>query len=98
MFYDLLIVYIITFNLVDICATLWFINNNFAIEANPLMFEALENGALFFIFAKLFLVIGGCYILWNNRDKKLARCSILIAFVVYSTLMIYFWINLALMT
>jgi hypothetical protein len=98
MLYELLIAYIIFFNLIDIYATLWFINNNLAIEANPLMFEALENGAVFFVFIKLFLVIGGCYILGKNKSKKIARFSILVAFMVYFTLMIYFLFNLPLTT
>tara|TARA_R110000824_G_scaffold5923_11_gene27147 strand:- start:4492 stop:4788 length:297 start_codon:yes stop_codon:yes gene_type:complete len=93
MLYDVLIAYIISFNLVDIYATLWFINNNLAIEANPLMQEALSIGAVFFIFVKLFLVIGGCYILKKNIDKKIARYSIWIAFFIYSSLMLYFWFN-----
>jgi len=97
MFYNILIAYIITFNLIDIYATLWFINNSLAIEANPLMFQALEYGAGFFVCAKLILVIGGCYILGKNKDKKIARHSILAAFVVYLVLMLYFWFNLVLM-
>jgi len=93
MLYDVLIAYIVFFNIVDIYATLWFINNELATEANPLMSEALNIGITFFIFAKLFLVIGGCYILRKNIDKKIARYSIWTAFVLYSSLMLYFWIN-----
>ena len=98
MLYNVLIAFIIFFNLVDIYATLWFINNNIAVEANPLMFQALEHGAGFFVCAKLILVTGGCYILGKNKDKVIARCSILLAFVVYLLLMLYFWLNLVAMT
>ena len=98
MLYDILIAYIITFNVVDIYATLWFINNKFAIEANPLMNEALDTGVVFFVFVKLFLVIGGCYILKKNKDNNIAKCSIIIAFIVYFILMWYFWFNLVLVT
>jgi len=98
MLYDVLIAYIIFFNLIDVYTTLWFINNDLAVEANPIMHEALENGQSFFIFIKLFLVIAGCYILGRNKDRKIARCSILLAFVVYLLLMLYFWLNLASMT
>ena len=98
MLYDVLIAYIITFNLVDIYTTLWLINNQLAIEVNPLMVQALEYGYIFFIFTKLILVLGGCYILRKNKDKTIAKCSILIAFVVYFILMLYFWINLTVMT
>ena len=98
MLYDVLIAYIVTFNIIDIYATLWFINNKLAIEANPLMCEALDIGVVFFIFAKLFLVIGGCYILKKNQDKKIAKRSILVAFVVYFALMMYFLINTVIVT
>jgi len=98
MLYDILIAYIVTFNIVDIYATLWFIDNKLAVEANPLMCEALETGVIFFICIKLFLVTAGCYILRKNKDKKIARYSILVAFMVYFTLMLYFLINTVLMT
>jgi len=96
MLYDVLIVYIITFNLVDICLTLWLVENQIASEANPLMLQAIEYGYIFFVCAKLTLVLGGCYILKKYKDRKIARYSILTAFVVYFVLMLYFWINLAL--
>ena len=98
MLYDVLIVFIITFNLVDIFVTLWLISNQFAVEVNPLMSQALEYGYTFFIFTKLILVLGGCYILRKNKDKTIARYSILTAFVVYFILMLYFWINIVLIT
>jgi len=98
MLYDVLIAYIITFNLADICITLWLIHNQFAIEINPLMLQALEYGYVSFIFIKLILVLGGCYILRKNQDKVIAKCSILAAFVVYFILMIYFCINIVLIT
>ena len=96
MLYDILIAYIITFNLVDIYITLWLISNHMAIEVNPLMLQALDYGYTFFVFTKLILVLGGCYILSRNKDKKIARYSILLAFVVYFILMLYFCANIAL--
>ena len=98
MLYDVLIAYIVSFNLVDIYATLWFIDKELATEANPLMSEALNIGITFFIFAKLFLVVGGCYILRKNIDKKIARYSIWAAFFLYCSLMLYFWINTCFIT
>ena len=71
MLYDVLIVHIIVFNLIDICVTLWLVSNQIAIEANPLMAQAIE---------------------------KIAKYSILSAFVVYLILMLYFWINIVLIT
>jgi len=98
MLYDVLIVYIIVFNLIDICVTLWLVSNQIAIEANPLMAQAMEYGYSFFILIKLILVFGGCYILKKNKDKKIAKYSILAAFAVYLILMLYFWINIVLIT
>ena len=98
MLYDILIAYIITFNLADTCITLWLIHNQLAIEVNPLMLQALEYGYIFFIFTKLILVLGGCYILRKNKDKAIAKYSILVAFMVYFILMLYFWINIVLIT
>lgn len=94
MLYDVLIAYIICFNLIDICVTLWLVYNQLAIEANPLMAQALEYGYSFFVFVKLILVFGGCYILKKNKDKLIAKYSILTAFMVYLILMLYFWINI----
>ena len=98
MLYDILIAYIISFNLIDIYATLWLINNNLAVEANPIMYEALENGQAFFIFVKLFLVLAGCYILRKNIDKYIAKVSVWLAFFIYLSLMLYFWFNTCFIT
>ena len=97
MLYDLLIAYIIAFNLIDIYATLWFINNESAIEINPLMVQALEYGVSFFIFCKLTLVLGGCYNLQRNKHRKTAKYSIWGAFMVYFILMLYFLFNTLIM-
>ena len=98
MLYDVLIICIIFFNVIDTGVTLWLINNQFATEANPLMLEALEYSPSFFIFVKLFLVLGGCYILWKNKDRYISKCSIMTAFMVYFVLMLYFCINIATIT
>ena len=98
MLYDTLIAYIIAFNVIDVYATLWFINNKFAIEINPLMAQALEYGVGFFIFTKLILVLGGCYILQKNKHKKIAQRSIWVAFITYLMLMLYFLINIIIIT
>ena len=59
MLYEVLIILIIIFNIVDLCATLWLLENGLAVEANPFMQETLELGVDFFIAIKLFLVFGG---------------------------------------
>jgi len=98
MLYDILIACIVTFNLIDICATLWLISNHVAVEVNPLMVQALEYGYVFFVLTKLILVFGGCYILQKNKDKAIAKYSIVTAFVIYFILMLYFWINIVVLT
>ena len=98
MLYDVLIAYNITFNLADICITLWLIHNQLAIEINPLMIQALEYGYGFFICSKLILVLGGCYILRKNKDKEIAIYSFLFDFEVYFVLMLYFYINIVSIT
>lgn len=93
MLYEVLIVLIIIFNLIDLSATLWLIENGLAIEANPFMKETMDMGTEFFIFIKLFLVIGGLYILKKNKNRKAAKVAIWSAFVTYFLLMIYFLLN-----
>ena len=93
MLYDLLIIFIIIFNVVDLCATLWLLENGLAIEINPFMAQTLDFGVEFFIAIKLFLVLGGVYILRKNKDKKAAKIAIWSAFITYLILMFYFLFN-----
>ena len=93
MLYELLIIFIIIFNVVDLCATLWLLENELAIEINPFMAQTLDFGVEFFIAIKLFLVLGGAYILRKNKDKKAAKVAIWCAFITYFILMLYFLFN-----
>ena len=72
MLYEALIILIVVFNLIDLVATLWLIENGLAVEANPFMKEAMDMGVEIFIFVKLFFVLGGLYILRRNKDRKAA--------------------------
>ena len=89
----MLIILIIVFNLIDLGATLWLIENSLAIEANPFMQETLNIGTEFFIAVKLFLVLGGVYILRKNKNRKAAKIAIWTAFISYFLLMLYFLFN-----
>jgi len=93
MLYEVLIVLIVVFNLIDLASTLWLIENGLATEANPFMKETMDMGVEIFIFVKLFFVFGGVYILKKNKDRKAAKVAIWCAFVTYSLLMIYFLLN-----
>ena len=93
MLYEALIILIVVFNLIDLVATLWLIENGLAVEANPFMKEAMDMGVDIFIFVKLFFVLGGLYILRRNKDRKAAKVAIWSAFVTYFLLMIYFLLN-----
>jgi len=93
MLYEILIILIIIFNLIDLASTLWLIENGLAVEANPFMKETMDMGIGFFIFIKLFLVLGGLYILKKNKNRKAAKIGIWAAFVTYFVLMLYFLFN-----
>jgi predicted transporter len=94
MLYEILILLILIFNLIDLSATLWLLENGLAIEANPFMQETLNLGTGFFIIIKLFLVFGGVYILRKNKNRKAAKAAIWAAFITYSILMLYFLFNI----
>jgi|TARA_Y100000310_G_scaffold343558_1_gene451798 hypothetical protein len=93
MLYELLLILIIVFNIIDLCATLWLLENGLAVEINPFMQHTLDLGIVFFIAIKLFLVLGGVYILRKNKNKKAAKVAIWSAFTVYLILMFYFLFN-----
>jgi len=93
MLYEVLILLIVVFNLIDLGATLWLIEEGLAVEANPFMKETMDMGVEIFIFVKLFFVFGGLYILRKNKDRKAARIAIWSAFITYFSLMLYFLFN-----
>ena len=93
MLYELLLILIVVFNVIDLCATLWLLETGLAVEINPFMQHTLDLGILFFVGIKLFLVLGGVYILRKNKNKKAAKVAIWSAFIVYFILMLYFLFN-----
>lgn len=73
-------------NLLDAGATLHWIHCGIATEANPIMNQALLNGAQTFLIAKILAVILAAIILWNYRTHMLSRIGIEFTSVVYAAL------------
>lgn len=80
---------IFALNVVDAVATLYWVVNGLAREANPLMRELLGIHPLLFVFAKLSLVGLGVWVLWRHRHRPLAVVAIALLFLVYYGLTIY---------
>ena len=86
------LVYILAiFILIDLTATLFWINNDLATEANPLMAFFLEISPLLFVIAKLGLSAVGIWILYYFRKTfKDAIFRILLALnLVYIAVFVY---------
>jgi len=77
--------------LVDMTATLFWISNNLATEANPLMDFFLQFSPLLFVLAKLGLSGVGIYILYyfRKRFKNRVFRILLVLNIVYFTVFIY---------
>lgn len=75
-------------NVLDAYFTWMWISQGMATEANPLMASALEWGAGWFVFIKLFLVSGGCYILWRRAGENAPR-YVFPLFALYAGIVLY---------
>jgi len=84
---------VLLLNILDASATIWFVEQSVAVEANPLMKYFLDMGIFPFLAAKLLVVIVSLRILWVYRDRKIALfgaglCAmaylLLASYVVYS--------------
>ena len=64
---------ILVMNLLDAVFTLIWVEGGIAEELNPIMVEALSLGPAMFMFLKLTLVSLAVWLLWNRRQKKVAR-------------------------
>ncbi|MCA9602508.1 MAG: DUF5658 family protein [Polyangiales bacterium] len=67
-----LLVGTLLFNLLDLVLTLVVVLTGLAIEANPVMAEALDAGPLPFSLVKLALVSMGVWIIWRYRHRPAA--------------------------
>ena len=81
----------LVFNVVDATATMWVVSKGLAEEANPLLDWALQKHPLWFIGVKTSMVSAGTYILWRWRTYYLALCGAYSLFVIYWSLLLWFW-------
>ena len=84
----IILVVLMILNIVEALATAFWIDNNLASEANPLMETWLNFSHTFFITMKIFLVTACSYLLWILRHRKLTY------FLIAPVLVIYLWVFL----
>ncbi len=80
---------IVIFNLCDAIFTLWWVQAGVAEEANALMRQLVNEGALLFVLAKIALVSLGALFLWRRRTHGLAVVAIFMSFLVYYLVLLY---------
>ena len=80
---------IVILNLLDASFTLVWTLSGLAIEANPLMDQALAHGPMRFMTVKLALVSLGLLLLWRLRVRKLAQVAIVGGALAYVVLLTY---------
>lgn len=85
----LLVAVILILNLADASFTLLWISSGMAVEANPLMLEALGYSPVVFMIAKLALVSLGMLLLLRLRSRPLAQLGIVGSGFVYASLLVY---------
>jgi len=75
---------VVLLNLMDALYTLAWVHWGWATEANPVMAGAMDIGPAVFIISKIALVSLSVWTLWNNRDRLLARLSVIPLAVLYA--------------
>ena len=84
-----LVITITLLNLVDAVLTMFWVANQQATEANPLMAEVLRRHPALFVLTKSALVGLGTYLLWRLRRYGLAVVGLFIAFMTYYYVLIF---------
>ncbi len=79
----------IIFNIIDAAFTIYWVANNKATEANPMMETLLSSSPLALMIGKIVLVSLGCFLLWRLKENALAVVAIFIAFFAYYGITIY---------
>jgi hypothetical protein len=74
---------VLVLNLLDAVATLMWIEMGVAAEANVLLVDLVDRGAMPFMLVKLTLVSLGVLLLWRQRSRWLARAGAVTVAVVY---------------
>jgi len=75
---------VVLLNLMDALYTLAWVHWGWASEANPVMAGAMDMGPAIFILSKIALVSLSVHVLWSNRDKLLARISVIPLALLYA--------------
>lgn len=84
--YKRALVILLVLNLLDAGATLHWVTNGHATEANPIMNQALLHGTHAFLIAKIASVVIAATVLWGHRHHVLARIGVALTSVVYACL------------
>ena len=91
-----ILLFVIVLSTIDGVMTIAWVNNGHAVERNPYMAELImgKSNMIPFMIVKTILVVGGCAVLWKQRENKLAVIGTFAVFLVFSLLFIYhmeFW-------
>lgn len=78
-----LLVLLFFLNIIDAFATLFWVTNGIADEANPIMYEWLNLGPIAFLSVKLALVSVGVFLLWSFKDYALSKIAIIPGMMMY---------------
>ena len=79
----ILLTLLMLLNLIDAGATAYWIDNQLAVEANPLMKNWLDISPIFFIVMKISLVFVCGALLWKLRNRKLTYILLVPVFIIY---------------
>ncbi len=71
-------------NLLDAFATLTWVLNGLAHEANPVMAQAIDLGPAAFVLSKVALVTLAAGLLWRNRSSLTARVALVPVVLLYA--------------
>ncbi len=80
---------ILLLSCVDAYLTIALVEQNFVVEANPMMGFHLERGVLPFIINKFFLTAGSIIILCLFHNNNIARKGIIFILIVYTAVITY---------
>jgi hypothetical protein len=86
---DWIVKCVLVLNLADAIFTLIWVRWGLALEANALMRDLVNEHALGFMLAKLLLVSGGSWLLWQRRHHSVAVVAIFTAFIAYYAVLLY---------
>jgi hypothetical protein len=84
-----MVVGVVVLNLLDAVLTLVWVHCGIAEEANLLLARVLEQSSVAFMMVKMGLVSFGVILLWNQRERLMARAGFAVALFAYSSLLVY---------